>query len=342
MTMRSPALLVAVLSLLVAPLPALAGPFDGKWFADIPAQNQCNAVSSMELVVADGQIMGKIHNPANVVSVSGKVEDNGDANFTVTRQSPPGTWTGTMKFHSDRFEATWFNGGCNRHADGGRAPSPEQQAAMATDRKQHQAAYADLARRAQAGEKIDYASLRAEYVYAENWDFYGGKINGLMNEADAASKGKDCTAALEKTDQVLSLDFTVILAHSIRSDCLKDSDRTRSRVESNIADGLKDSLMNSGDGDTEKTAYVVSTRHEEDYALLDRHIQLKARQTEVRGSDGHYYDEVQGISIRSSFGFNGGSSTSISAKTVYFNVDSFVKGRESRRAAVVTAEATLQ
>ena len=340
--MRSPVLLVAVISLLAMPIPALAGPFDGKWFADIPAQNRCNAVSSMELVVADGQIMGKIRNPGNVVAVSGKVEDNGDADFVVTRQNPPGTWTGTMKFHNDRFEATWFNGGCDRHADGGRAPSPEQQAAMTAERRQHQAVYADLVRRAEAGEKIDTAKLRAEYVYAENWDFYGGKINGLMNEADAAAKGKDCTAALEKTDQVLSLDFTVILAHSIRSDCLSDSDHARARIESNIADALKDSLMDSGDGDTEKTAYIVSTRHEEDYALLDRHIQLKARQTEVRGSDGHYYDEVQGISIRSSYGFYGGSSTSVSAKTVYFNVDSFVKGRESRRAAVMTAAATLQ
>ena len=116
------------------PMPALAGPFDGKWFADIPAQNRCNSVSSMELVVADGQIMGKIHNPANVVSVSGKVEDNGDANFIVNRPGSSQTWSGTMKFHNDRFEATWFNGGCDRHAEGNRAPSPEQQAAMAADR----------------------------------------------------------------------------------------------------------------------------------------------------------------------------------------------------------------
>lgn len=340
--MRLSAILLAALSLLAMPMPALAGPFDGKWFADVPAQNRCNSVSSMELVVADGQIMGKIHNPANVVSVSGKVEDNGDANFVVNRPGSSQTWSGTMKFHNDRFEATWFNGGCDRHADGNRAPSPEQQAAMAADRTQHQAVYADLVRRAEAGEKIDYAKLRAEYVYAENWDFYGGKINGLVTEADAAAKGKDCPAALEKVDQVLSLDFTVILAHSIRSDCLSDSDHARARIESNIADALKDSLMDSGDGDTEKTAYVVSTRHEEDYALLDRHIQIKARQTEVRGSDGHYYDEVQGIAIRSTFGFNGGTSTSVSAKTVYFNVDSFVKGRESRRAAIVTAAATLK
>jgi hypothetical protein len=340
--MRFSASLLPALSLLAMPMPALAGPFDGKWFADIPAQNRCNAVSSMELVVADSQIMGKIRNPANVVSVSGKVDDTGNAIFVVTRPGTTETWSGTMKFQNDRFEATWFNGGCDRHAAGNRAPSPEQQAAMAAERRQHQAVYADLVKRAQAGEEIDYAKLRAEYVYAENWEFYGNKVNGLINEADAADKGKDCTAALEKVDQVLALDFTVILAHGIRSDCLSDSDHPRARIESNIADGLNDSLMNSGDGNSEKTAYVVSTQHEENYALVKRHIQLRARQTEVRGSDGHYYDEVQGISVRSSSGFYGGTSTSVSAKTVYFNVDSFVKGRESRRAAVMTAAATVQ
>lgn len=340
--MRRPALLLVAVSLLAAPLPALASPFDGKWFADIPAQNRCNMVSSMELVVADGQIMGKIHNPANVVSVTGKVEDSGNASFTVNRQGTTQTWTGTMKFQNDRFEATWFNGGCNRHAEGGRAPSPEQQAAIVAERKAHQANYADLMRRAQAGEKIDYAKLRAESVYAENWDFYGTKLSGLISEAEAADKGKDCTGAMDKVDQILTLDFTLIQAHAIRSECLEDSDRARSRIESNIADGLTDSLMNSGDGDTEKTAYVVSTEHEEERVMINRHIQIKARQTEVRGSDGHYYDEIQGISVRSMADFNGGTSLRLSAKTVYFNVDAFVKGRESRRAAVMTAAATVQ
>ena len=73
-----------------------------------------------------------------------------------------------------------------------------------------------------------------------------------------------------------------------------------------------------------------------------RKIQIKARQTEVRGSDGHYYDEVQGISIHSGWGAYGNTTTSASVKTVYFNVDSFVKGRESHRAAIATAAATIQ
>ena len=100
--------------------------------------------------------------------------------------------------------------------------------------------------------------------------------------------------------------------------------------------------MNSGDGDSEKTAYVISTMNDELHVLAGRKIQIKARQTEVRGSDGHYYDEVQGISIRPGLGAYGESVTRASVKIVYFNVDSFVKGRESRRAAVATAAAAIQ
>ena len=96
--------------------------------------------------------------------------------------------------------------------------------------------------------------------------------------------------------------------------------------------------MDSGDGDSEKTAYIVYTMHEEMRALFKRHIQIKARQTQIRGSDGHYYDEVQGISITS--GYQSGYLYA-SVKTVYFNVDSFVKGRESRRAIIDTADATV-
>ncbi|HXB51427.1 MAG TPA: hypothetical protein VNU69_01615 [Rhizomicrobium sp.] len=317
---------------------AAAGPFDGKWIADIPAGNgpTCNYTSTLTLIVADGALQGRNQNPGNFRPVQGHVEADGTVNFTV------GTSPGTGKFTTDHFDITWFNGHCDRHALGNRAPDAGQQAAMAGERKNHQAAYADLMRRAQAGEKIDTANLRAEYVYDENWDFYGNKVNGRLSEADAAAKGGDCAGALEKTDEILKIDFTNIRAHEIRSQCLEAGDRAQSRIESGIAHALDDSLMASGDGDGEKTAYVVSTMNDELHVLAARKIQIKARQTEVRGSDGHYYDEVQGISIHSGFGAYGQTMTSASVKTVYFNVDSFVKGRESHRAAVATAAATIQ
>lgn len=322
---------VAVLLTILA-RPALASPFDGTWIADIPAQERCNYTSVLTVIVADGALQGQNRNPGNVKPVHGKVDDDGNASFDVNGAA------GTGKFTADHFDLTWFNGACNRHAEGDRAPDPARQAALGAERARHQAAYAELVRRAEAGEKVDFTRLRAEFVYSEKWEFYGDHIGGLMTEAFAAQKGGDCAAALEKADQVTSLDFTASQAHQIKADCLEDSDRAKSRIEAAIAEGLEDSLMNSGDGDSEKTAYVVSAMHEELRALAKRGIQLKTRATEVRGSDGHYYDQVQGIAIRN-YGY--GNGINLSGKTVFFNVDSFVKGRESRRAAVAQAVAAV-
>ena len=117
-----------------------------------------------------------------------------------------------------------------------------------------------------------------------------------------------------------------------RSDCLKQTgDREQARVESDIADGLEDSLMHSGDGDAEKTAYVVNSIREEIDILNKRNIQIHAKQTDLRGSDGHFFDVVQGIRI----GYG------VSLHTLYFDTTAFVAGRESRAAAVAQAAAQI-
>ena len=326
---------IAVL-LTVLARPALAAPFDGKWLADIPAQGKCNGTSTLNIIVADGHIQGQVHNPGNVREMIGQVGDDGNGTFTVNHAP------GTIRFSGDHFDASWFNGTCDRHAEGDRAPDAARQTALLEERRQHQLTYAELIRRAEAGEKIDFTSLRTEFPYSENWEFYDNKIGGPMTEAFASQKGKDCAAALTQVEQVIRMDFTVSQAHKIKADCLEDSDRAKSRIEQAISDGLEDSLMASGDGDSERTAYVVGSMHEEMRALAKRQIQLKTRATQVRGSDGHYYDRVDGISIRSGFvGPYGETGIRASAKTVFFNVDSFVKGRESKRAAVAQAAAMV-
>jgi hypothetical protein len=313
-----------MLTLALAP-PAAAASFDGRWIADVPVESRCNYTATMTLIVLDGDIQGQIHNPNNVISFTGTVDADGNGDILVNRAA-----RGTVHFSGDHFQADWPNTQCSRHADGDRALSEAQQTALVADRKHHQEVYADLISHAEAGEKIDFTALRAESVYAENWDFYDAKLGTLLDQADAAAKGKDCPGALQHTEQVLKLDYIIDSAHAIRADCLDD--RTAARRESAIADGLIHSLMDSGDGDSEASAYVVVTRREESDVLANRHVQLRTRQTLVRGSNGHYYDIVQGVSIR-----NG----SVSNRTVYFDVGSFVAGRESKRAAVAAVAATL-
>ena len=68
---------------------------------------------------------------------------------------------------------------------------------------------------------------------------------------------------MEKTEEVIKLDYTVIDAHQLRADCLDGSERAKSRNEQKIADGLWDLLTDSGDGESERTAYIVATWHDE-------------------------------------------------------------------------------
>lgn len=324
--MRITAFALGGLIWVAAAPPASAGPFDGKWVADIPAQGRCNYTSTLEIVVADGSISGQVRNPGNVVPVTGTVDHDGNGSLVVARSSQA-----TLKMTGDRFDTEWQNSQCVRHAQGNRIDLARQ-ASLAAERKQYQDQFADLSRRAEAGDKkVDYTALRAAYVYSESWDFYNIRLPELMLQAFAAQKGGDCTTALADADQVLKSNFTVSEAHQLRADCLEDNDRAHARIESGIADGLKDSVLDSGDGENEKTAYVINTMDEENLALIHRHFQIKARQTEVRGQDGRYYDVIQAIGI----------GAGIRVRTVYFDVSSFAKGRESKRAAIAEATASI-
>jgi hypothetical protein len=73
------------------------------------------------------------------------------------------------------------------------------------------------------------------------------------------------------------------------------------------------------------------TEREEMDVLANRHLVLKLRQTQVRGSNGHLYDEIQGTSARDGE----------SVKTVYFDVTSFTNGRKSRMAAIDTLASSM-
>ena len=304
---------------------ALAGPHDGRWIAEIPPQAvPCNGTSVMRVIVVDETIMGEVHTPWGHNSFNGKIDADGSGTFTFGRDG------GTIKFGGDHFDANWSNARCGlRHALGDREPSDAQKEQMAAERKQRQDRFAALVASAEAGDKgTDYTVLRANYPYTESWDPYGNRTAGLLQQAQAAQKGGDCPTALDKLDQVIKLDFTIDGAHALRADCLVGQ---KAAAESAIADGLIHSLMNSGDGASEKTAYVVVSMREEMDVLANRHIQTKTHETGVRGSDGHYYDQVEGISLKDG----------AKAKTLFFDVSAFTAGRLSRDAEIATVAGTI-
>jgi hypothetical protein len=305
--------------------PAMAGAFDGNWIGQIPPSGACRGVATMAMTVSGNTLAGVMHNsPTNNRAFKGTVDANGDATFTTQFGHP-----GTIKFTADHFDANWNSGDCQRHSLGDRAPDATQTAALIAQRNQAQATYDDLTARATAGDRtVDFTVLRSSYPFTRQWDAYGRMIAPILEQAKVAADGKDCVTALEKLDQVLKADFTVIAAHRVRSDCLKGD---AAHIESRIADGLLHSLTHGGDGKTEGSAYPVMTMHEETDVLADRHIVIRTRDVEVRGSNGRFYDVVHGISVRDG----------VRVQAIYFDVSAEVNGRATAMAAADTVSATL-
>jgi hypothetical protein len=321
-------LVIAALMLAGTAARALAGGFDGNWVALLPPQENCNGTAIMTLTMSDNTFQGETRNFGNTEAFSGTIDAEGNGTMVIYPHS-----SGTIKFTADHFDANWNRSGCRRHALGDRALSSSDAAAAYAQRKQIQFRYADLSKRAAQGDQlVDFTVLRAAYPYTDQWDPYGNKTTALLDQAAAAATGKDCVTAMDKLDEILKLDYTIDAAHALRSDCLAATGREpASRIESNIADGLIHSLMDSGDGNTEGSAYVVMTQREEMDVLANRHLVVKLRQTQVRGDNGHLYDVVQGTS----------AADGAVVKTVYFDVSSFVNGRKSRMAAIDTLASTM-
>jgi hypothetical protein len=321
-------LMIAALIFGVSSTSALAAGFDGNWVALIPPQGQCSRTSIMTLTLSGNTFQGQTRNPGSTEVFSGKIDADGIGTFLVYPRFP-----GIIKFTADHFDANWNNDACSRHALGDRALTSTEAAAAYAARKRFQASYAELTRKAAEGDKsVDFTALRASYPYTDQWDPFGNKTAALLDQAVAASKGKDCATALDKLDQILKLDFTIDAAHALRSDCLAAmGNASAAKIESDIADGLIHSLMNSGDGNTETSAYIIMTEREEMDVLANRHLVLKIRQTEVRGDHGRFFDEVEGTTAA-----NGGA-----IKTVYFDVSNFVTGRKSRMAAIDTLASAM-
>lgn len=308
---------------------ALGSVYDGNWVALIPPQENCNWTSIMTLTMSGNTFQGETRNSGNTEAFTGRIDADGNGSLLVYRRS-----VGTITFTGDHFDANWNERTCRRHAIGDRALTRTEAATAYAQRKQFQSKYSELKKRATAADDqpVDFTALRSLYPYTDQWDPYGNKTAALLDEAAAASRGKDCPTALKKLDEVLNLDFTIDAAHALRSDCLAATGQeSASRIEADIADGLVHSLMDSGDGSTEGSAYVVVTQREEMDVLANRHLTLKLRQTQLGGSNGHLYDEIEATSAP-----DGGR-----VETLYFDISSFVNGRKSRMAAIETLESSM-
>lgn len=129
--------------------------------------------------------------------------------------------------------------------------------------------YAALITAARDGDPgTDYTAMRQAYAMIAQYDPFGEKTNALMRDGQAAYVAKDCKTALEKFKAAIALDFTLSDAHALSADCLEQAgDKAGEAREEAIAQGLFNSLLGSGDGESPATAFRIVTMHEETVIL---------------------------------------------------------------------------
>jgi len=296
------------------------GRFDGAWQAERLAMGKpCNASTYLRMVVVGGEAMGELYAPWHDAFFTASIGADGGGRLEMEGAH------GAIRIQGDRFQISWVGGRCGSEvALGDRMADAAKQAQMQRTRLAAQQVYKDLMAAAEtATNKVNYTALRAASIHNDDWAFYNNKADTVMSQAAVEAKGGDCTEALPNLDLAIRYDFTMDTAHALKADCLRKADPRRARIEDTIANGLVRSLMTSGNGKSEKTAYVVTTGREMNDVLANRHIDVRTRSNETRGSDGHFYAAVQGLAV------NGKAKK---LQTIYFNVDAFVAGRQSKRA----------
>jgi hypothetical protein len=186
-------------------------------------------------------------------------------------------------------------------APGSSAQVPQQQGAPTYD---------ELVARAKAGDAdVDYLALRNAYAESPNYDPYGSKLRGLENEMLDAYRRADCAAVLAKAESIVAVDFVHLDAHLLAGLCQgKLGNDEAMRSERRIARGLIDSILHSGDGKSEETAFAV-VQIAEEYSVL-RVLGLRPSNQALVHAQGHSYDR-----------FDAKSSDTGQEVVVFFNID---------------------
>jgi len=140
--------------------------------------------------------------------------------------------------------------------------------------------YAALVTAAKEGDPgTDYTAMRQAYAMIPEYDPFGAKTNDLIRDGQAAYVAKDCKTALEKFRAAIAASFILSDAHALIADCLEQTgDKDGVKREEQIAQGLFDSIITSGDGQKPETAFHIVTMHEEETIMTIAGVNGTARE----------------------------------------------------------------
>jgi len=169
--------------------------------------------------------------------------------------------------------------------------------------------YSTLLARVKSGDlSIDFKQLR--FSYMESPERHQAKDTDEQKKAMfEALKKKDYAKAVHNADVVLEQEFIDLDAHRVEQiACEGLQDEQKARFHEAVARGLLKSILDSGDGKSAATAYVVISVHEE-YIVLQV-LGLRPSGQSVVHLDGHSYDVLETKKQDSGAGVK-----------LYFNVD---------------------
>ena len=148
-----------------------------------------------------------------------------------------------------------------------------------------------LARVKSSDLSIDFKQLR--FSYMESPERHQAKDTDEQKKAMfEALKKKDYAKALHNADVVLENEFVDLDAHRVMQiACQELQDERKARFHEAVARGLLKSILDSGDGKSAATAYVVISVHEE-YIVLQV-LGLRPSGQSVVNLDGHSYDVLE-------------------------------------------------
>lgn len=172
--------------------------------------------------------------------------------------------------------------------------------------------YSDYVRQLEAGEtEIDYQDFRFSFIESEQFiiaNKNSTKLDSLKREMYAKMKTKSYSEIVDITKQMLSIDYTSMLAHKIlRQTYNIIGDTTNSIKYKTIQFGLLNSIVKKGDGQTCATAWPVIQLSEEYFILemLDAELQKQSidndgglcdkMEVKVDGKKKTYYFETSKI-----------------------------------------------
>ncbi|WP_343637169.1 DUF4919 domain-containing protein [Fluviicola sp.] len=169
--------------------------------------------------------------------------------------------------------------------------------------------YSEYVKKLEAGETaINYQDFRFSFIESEQFVVASGKseeMDSLKKEMTVQMKASNSPEIIRITKQILSIDYTDMMAHKILKQTYKIiGDTTNAARYKTIQFGLLNSIVKNGDGQTCATAWPVIQVKEEYFVLQMVDAQLQEQsvdrknglcdrmEVKVEGKKKTYYFEI--------------------------------------------------